>query len=195
MNTLIQNGQYLATLDQAEVKLSAKGNTVLCFRWRLERSGELIMLYAGLMMKDGTENTRGIALLKRWCPAWDGDPYWFCEHLDEARAYAVKLSIVNEPDWRDASKIVPVVKWVNPANPAIAKPATAAERPGLPPDIELEPTMQDTWRLWCAMTGRCSATFRDKTWLWYVHETDANKDQCDFTSDDWARMQQHIKLG
>jgi len=199
MNTRIQDGVYPAHLIGAEVKLSSKGLPMLTLQWQLDGREETLRSHVHFTLADGSPNVKGIGLVRKWAPDWDGkDLYWFSEHLEIASRYAVKLTIANEPAWNDPSLIYAKVKWVNPARwtpvDATSSSRQNMESVSLPPDVDLEPTMQDTWRLWCAMTSRCSASFRDKTWLWYVHETDANKDQIDFTPDDWFRMQQHIRL-
>jgi len=200
--TRIQDGVYPAHLIGSEVKLSSKGLPMLTLQWQLETINATLKSHVHVSLADGSPNVKGIGLVRKWAPDWDGnDLYWFSEHLEIAGKYPVKLTVVNEPSWADPGILYAKVKWVNPANwrPTGSAPVaptqideSASVRPA--PDAALEPTMHDTWRMWCAMTENCSRSYRDKTWIWYARETAADRDQVDFTADDWARMQQRILL-
>ena len=99
----------------AQVKLSAKGTPYLTFLWKTEQGVELKSFFF-LTDKSGGPNENGKALVRKWCPKWDGGEYWFNEHFDEVSRIPVILIVHNEPSYKDPSQIYPVVKWVNPAN-------------------------------------------------------------------------------
>lgn len=189
----IQDGVYGAHLIAAEAKLSASGKPLIAFQWKLDATGQTVKSFLHLTFKDGSPNLKGIALAKAWAPDWDGkDLYWFSENLALASTYAVKLTIVNEPSYLDSRNVYANVKWVNP--PSRFAATEDKSRPAVAPEVELEPTMHDTWRMWSLMTEKCSLSYRDKTWLKYAREIAADKDQIDFTAEDWEKMQTLIKL-
>lgn len=200
----IQDGAYLAHLAGAQVKLTTTNKLMVAFRWELaEGLGEIIG-YSVLSQADGSLNSKPIEYIRRWCPEWDGvDPYWFEEHLAELRAIEVKLSIRNEPSYRDASVIVPRVVWVNPAkwSPKPTKTPPEVYDPdnllgelkvlGAAPEFDLsvvEPTMSDVWSAYAYLCRKIPLAKRDACWIAKVHELVPNKDQIDFTVEDWGKV-------
>lgn len=199
----IQDGAYLAHLAGAQVKLTSTNKLMIVFRWELAEGLGSINSYSVISQADGSLNPKPIGYIQRWCPDWDGvDPYWFEEHLAELRALEVKVSIRNEPSYRDTSVIIPVVSWVNPAKWLGAKtPPPEVYDPdnllgelkvlGDAPEFDLsvvEPTMSDVWSAYAYLCRKTPIAKRDACWIAKVHELVPYKDQIDFTKDDWAKV-------
>ena len=126
MNIRIQDGAYRARMTGAQVKLSSKGTPYLTFLWKTEQDFELKSFFF-LTDKTGGPNEKGKALVRKWCPKWDGSEYWFNEHFDEVSQIPVTLVVKNEPSFKDPSLIYPTVKWVNPAN-SYSRQSCSADR-------------------------------------------------------------------
>lgn len=194
----IQDGKYAAHLESSEVKLSGNGKPMICFLWKLDRSGATVKSFTHLTLKDGTPNVKGIALVRRWAPDWDGnDLYWFGEHRSLASSYAVMLGIVNEPGYNDPNRIYAHVKWVNPVGwkptSRAAKPECAGE---LTPNREefavhadaIAPTMGDVWRAFRMLFPKASATQLELKWFELIDSCREDGHDVDqFTESEWTK--------
>ena len=200
----IQDGAYLAHLAGAQVKLTSTNKLMIVFRWELAEGRGSINSYSVISQADGALNPKPIGYIQRWCPEWDGsDPYWFEEHLAELRALEVKVSIRNEPSYRDANAIIPVVSWVNPAKwtPTAKRTPPEVYDPdnllgelkvlGDAPEFDLavvEPTMSDVWGAYAYLCRKIPIAKRDACWIAKVRELVPGKDQIDFTHEDWGKV-------
>lgn len=198
--TTIQDGVYPAHLIAAEAKISASGHPLIAFLWKLDETGQTVKSFLHLCYKDGTPNPKGIAFTKAWAPDWDGkNLYWFSENLALASTYPVKLTIENTSSWGDSHSAFPNVKWVNSLHWQGKKKGEGEgegeEAQLVKPDdeIELEPTMHETWRLWSVMCANCSLSYRDREWIKAVRAVRPDADQIDFTADDWRKVQEIIR--
>ena len=203
MALLLQDGAYRAKMTGAQVKLSAKGTPYLTFLWKTEQGVELKSFFF-LTDKSGGPNENGKALVRKWCPNWDGGEYWFNEHFDEVSKIPVILIVKNEPSYKDPSQIYPVVKWVNPIGGHEA-PSTNNQAPTpTPPDPanraefasyldQLTPTMADAWAAINILYRGKSAAFVEKTWFSIIDAYSNGKDQDQFSEAQWLSVINHLK--
>lgn len=205
MNTHdIPDGIHPAHLAAAQARLSAQGRPMVEFLWRIDGTNVSLKSYLSLVRADGTPNAKAIALTRRWAPDWDGtDPYWFAEHLDFCRKYPVKLTVRNEPGWKDPSRTFACVAWVNPAHWAPPPRDTAAAKPDpIALDVaalaeapeDLEPTMKNVWGVFTLLYAKVSPTVRDADWLALVSGLLPGKMQIDYTAEDWRRVLTHVRM-
>ena len=210
MALLLQDGAYRAKMTGAQVKLSAKGTPYLTFLWKTEQGVELKSFFF-LTDKSGGPNENGKALVRKWCPNWDGGEYWFNEHFDEVSRIPVILIVKNEPCYKDPSQIYPVVKWVNPIgghqSPTTnyQSPTTNYQSPTTtPPDPanraefasyldQLTPTMADAWAAINILYRGKSAAFVEKAWFSIIDTYSNGKDQDQFTEAQWLSVINHLK--
>jgi len=107
----MDDGTYAAKPGKAVVYESDGGALVLSLEIRFS-DGQGMPSYHTLVNKDGALNTRTIENLKAWS-GWDGlDPFWFVEA--DLSAVDIEVVIENEPGFKDATRLFPKVKWVNP---------------------------------------------------------------------------------
>ena len=210
MNIKLQDGAYRARMTGAQVKLSAKGTPYLTFLWKTEQGVELKSFFF-LTDKSGGSNENGKALVRKWCPNWDGGEYWFNEHFDEVSRIPVILIVKNEPCYKDPSQIYPVVKWVNPIG-GHQSPTTNHQLPitnyqsptTTPPDPanraefasyldQLTPTMADAWAAINILYRGKSAAFVEKAWFSIIDTYSNGKDQDQFTEAQWISVINHLK--
>lgn len=213
MQVKIQDGSYEARLDGAQTKLTMSGKLMIVFAWKLE-SGESIRSASVINQADGALNPKAIDYIRRWCPQWDGaDPYYFEEHIDELKALKVRLSIRNEPSYRDPSVIEPKVKWVNPLTWSEWKPKRVGEVEGEGSDDALDPealmtslsrdgeidlklvlpTMNEVWSAYAYLCRDVPRPKRNACWIAAVARLVPGKDQIDFTAEDWERVLEWVR--
>ena len=208
MNIRIQDGAYRARMTGAQVKLSFKGTPYLTFLWKTEQDFELKSFFF-LTDKTGGPNEKGKALVRKWCPQWDGSEYWFNEHFDEVSQIPVILVVKNEPSFKDPSLIYPTVKWVNPIGVSLSSPRSAttealpepADDPPTPESRaefesyldQLSPTMADAWTAINVLYRGNSAAFIEKAWFSIIDTYANGKDQDQFSEAQWQSVINHMK--
>lgn len=181
----IHNGKYRAELCGAQVMVPRPGNPKVTFHWKLaDGSSRRIYSVSNLKKKDGTRNERGIELMRKWVPEWDGqDPFWYEQNIDWLRGRKVELVIENGPLYKDPSMTGPQVKYVNP----VARPTEGTKTPIILHGI-IAPNMIDVIGAYRQATSDMDSVERDRQWLEIVREAVPGKDQDLFTEEDWEKV-------
>lgn len=200
----IQDGNYAAHLLSSEVRLSGNGKPMICFLWKLDKGGETVKSFTHLTLRDGSPNLKGISLVRRWAPDWDGeDLYWFGEHLSLAASYPVVLSIVNEQSYNDPNRVYTSVKWVNPKGwkPGVRDAARSGEGVLTPDRGEFArhaevilPMMSDVWHAFRMLFPKASPTQLELKWFELIDSCRENGHDVDqFTEGEWQKAIDKMK--
>lgn len=203
--TFIQDGNYLAKLKGAQTRLTAAGKLMLVFLWELE-DGRQIKSYSVISQPDGTLNPKPIGYIQRWCPDWDGvDPYWFEENLAALAQLKVRLSIRNEPSYRDPTISEAKVMWINPltwgewvkvkrlGEGEAGETDPEALMTTLVRDGEIDlsivkPTMSELWGAYAHLCREVPIAKRNACWIAAMKRLIPGKDQIDFDEGDWEEV-------